>query len=58
VYDCPPLAAVRQRAREQLESLHPGIRRFTNPHEYPAGLDKRLHELKTQLILEARGLTV
>ena len=58
VYDRPPLADVRRRAREQLESLHPGIRRFANPHEYPAGLDKRLHDLKTRLVLEARGLTV
>jgi nicotinate phosphoribosyltransferase len=58
VYDRPPLAAVRQRARDQLESFHPGIRRFANPHEYPAGLDKRLYELKMQLVLEARGLAV
>ncbi len=26
------------------------------PHQYPAGLEKGLYELKTQLILEARGL--
>ncbi len=39
-----------------LQRLHPSIRRFVNPHEYPVGFDIRLHELKTQLIRKARGL--
>ncbi len=56
VYQPPPLAAVRQRAHQQLEALHPAIRRLVNPHEYPCGLEKNLHELKTRLILQARGL--
>jgi len=56
VYDVPPLEAARQRAREQLSRLHPGIRRLANPHRYPAGLERRLHELKMRLILKARGL--
>lgn len=55
VYDAPPLAEVRRRAAGQLAALHPGIRRFVNPHEYPAGLERRLHERKMRLILEARG---
>ena len=55
VYDLPPLAEVRRRAAGQLAALHAGIRRFTNPHEYPAGLEQRLHDLKTRLVLEARG---
>lgn len=46
---------IRARVREQLETLHPSVRRFMNPHEYPAGLEPRLHDLKTRLILEARG---
>ncbi len=56
VYDPPPLADTRKRAAAQLESLHPAIRRLVNPHEYPAGLEKNLHELKTRLILKMRGL--
>ena len=54
VYDAPPLAESRQQVRTQLAGLHAGIKRFANPHEYPVGLDERLHDLKTRLILEAR----
>jgi nicotinate phosphoribosyltransferase len=53
----PPLEAIRARAEQQVAMLHPGIRRFTNPHQYPAGLELSLHELKTRLILRARGET-
>ncbi len=53
--ESPPLADIRRRTAEQLEALHGGIRRLVHPHEYPAGLEKRLHELKTRLVLAARG---
>jgi nicotinate phosphoribosyltransferase len=56
VYDAPPLALSQRRARVQVQSLHAGIRRFVNPHQYPVGLSLPLHELKTRLVLEARGL--
>ena len=55
VAELPALEAIRDRARQQLAMLHPGIKRFEYPHEYPAGLELRLHELKTRLILRARG---
>jgi nicotinate phosphoribosyltransferase len=42
VYDQPPLAAIRQRTGEQLSMLHPGIKRFANPHQYPVGLEATL----------------
>jgi nicotinate phosphoribosyltransferase len=51
-----PVEQARERVHEQLASLHPGIRRFVNPHQYPVGLSLALHELKTRLILEARGM--
>jgi len=56
VYERPPLAAVQARAREQVSRLHAGIRRFVNPHQYPVGLSLELHQLKTRLVLEARGV--
>jgi nicotinate phosphoribosyltransferase len=56
VYDPPPLAEVRARTLDQLAHFHPGIKRFVNPHQYPVGLELGLFDLKTQLILEARGL--
>ncbi len=52
----PSLEETRARAEQQLRRLHPGIRRFVNPHQYPAGLSLELHETKTGLILEGRKL--
>ena len=52
----PPIAHLRERVKDQLSRLHAGIRRFDNPHEYPVGLEPRLHELKTRLVFEARGI--
>ncbi len=50
------LAAIRERAGQQLALFHVGIRRHSNPHQYPVGLEQRLHDLKTDLILRARGV--
>jgi nicotinate phosphoribosyltransferase len=51
----PSIHESRARTSKQLDLLHPGIKRFVNPHAYPAGLELGLHELKTKLILKARG---
>jgi len=56
VYDPPALHDVRARTLDQLDHFHLGIKRFVNPHQYPVGLELGLFDLKTQLILEARGL--
>ena len=55
VFEQATLREVRERVQQQLAMLHPGIKRAVNPHEYPAGLESGLHELKTELILKARG---
>lgn len=55
VYTPPSLTEIRQHVRNELACLHPGIRRFVNPHIYPVGLEERLHDLKTKLILKARS---
>jgi len=54
VYQSPSLEESRARALDQLGKLHPTIKRLLNPHEYTAGLEAGLYELKTRLILEAR----
>jgi nicotinate phosphoribosyltransferase len=51
----PSIVDSRTRLQNQLANLHPGIKRFLNPHSYPAGLSPSLHDLRTRLILEARG---
>ncbi len=56
VYTPPSIEEARARLQQQLASLHSGIKRLVNPHQYPAGLSLELHELKTRLILEGRKL--
>jgi nicotinate phosphoribosyltransferase len=58
VYSTPPLNEIRERTQRQLAALHPTIRRFLNPHRYPAGLDPRLHARRCQLIAAARNANV
>jgi len=41
-------------ARAELSKFHAGVKRFVNPHQYPVGLEKGLHDLKTRLVLAAR----
>jgi nicotinate phosphoribosyltransferase len=56
VYARPPLEAARGRTQAQLARLHAGVKRFVNPHQYPVGLERNLFDLRTRLVLEARGL--
>jgi nicotinate phosphoribosyltransferase len=55
IYASPTLDRIRERTRAQLASLHPGIKRFLNPHAYPVGLEQGLHEAKTSLVFAVRG---
>ena len=51
----PSLEEARQRTQKQLALFHPAIKRFINPHAYPAGLELTLHERKFRAILRQRG---
>ncbi|HEX9046501.1 MAG TPA: nicotinate phosphoribosyltransferase [Verrucomicrobiae bacterium] len=55
VYPLPALIDIRRRAEAQLGMFYSGVKRFIHPHQYPVGLELGLHELKTELILRARG---
>jgi len=55
VAEAPPLEEARARVKHQLDRLHSGVKRFVHPHQYPVGLSRELHDLKTRLILEQRG---
>jgi len=57
VYALPPIEEIRARRAAQLARFHPGVKRFVNPHRYPVGLEAKLFDLKTRLILEERGAT-
>lgn len=55
VYKYPGYQATRNFVIEQMEGFHAGVKRLMNPHQYPVGLEKGLHQLKTDLILKERG---
>jgi len=55
VYELPTIEQIRARRASQLDRFHAGVKRFDNPHRYPVGLEKNLFDLKTRLVLEARG---
>jgi nicotinate phosphoribosyltransferase len=55
VYDLPSMDTIRARREAQLGHFHAGVKRFANPHRWPVGLEQGLHDLKTRLILRARG---
>ena len=50
-----PLHAARERVQSELTGFHAGIKRLVNPHRYPVGLERGLHERRTALVLAARG---
>jgi len=55
VCSLPTIHEIRDRVQKQLAMFHAGVKRFTNPHQYPVGLELGLHQLKTTLVLQARG---
>ena len=46
------LQAAQRRCQDELQHLHPSIRRFTNPHLYPVGLEQRLYQRRLRMIEE------
>jgi len=54
VYESPSIHRIRDYTIEQLNKFHAGIKRFVNPHSYPVGLEKSLHDYKLDLILQLR----
>lgn len=55
VYELPEVRTVRERSLASVAALDPSITRVLNPHSYPVGLEKGLAELRTSLVLAARG---
>jgi len=50
------LSAARERRRQAVESLHPGILRLDNPHLYPAGIELSLHDRREVMIADNSNL--
>jgi len=56
VYQTPEINVIKSYAADQLSMLDKSVQRFENPHTYPVGLEKSLHDLKTRLILKLRRI--
>lgn len=54
VYTSPDLISIKKKVKEEISQLHESIRRFVNPHTYPAGLEQSLLQYKTELVLKLR----
>jgi nicotinate phosphoribosyltransferase len=54
IYVQPMLEEIRKKAMSMHEKLHISIRRLLNPHHFPAGLAKNLHEFKMDLIYKMK----
>ena len=55
VYDLPPLEAMRELRRADVDCLDAGVKRLINPHIYHVSLTNRLWMLKRELIETALG---
>ena len=54
VKELPPLPEIQKRCRAQLTMLDATVKRLQHPHEYPAGVEKSLHERKMELMRRAK----
>ncbi|GAB3819599.1 hypothetical protein GCM10028895_18260 [Pontibacter rugosus] len=55
VYTLPDLQSIKSNTKQEISRLHESIRRYVNPHSYPAGLEEKLHQHKMEMILTLRG---
>lgn len=55
VYELPSIEQIRAHRTAELSRFHAGVKRFENPHRYPVGLEERLFDRKTRLILTERA---
>ena len=54
VYESPSLGEIRVTTEKELSQFQSGIKRFMHPHEYMAGMEKSLYDLKVDLIKNIR----
>lgn len=55
VYVCPPIAAIKQNTKENLQCFDKTHKRLTNPHVYPVGLEENLYHLRTDLVFKMKN---
>ncbi len=55
VYEFPPIEAIREKRRADMERLDAGVRRLLNPHVYHVSLTQKLWDYKQALIEAVRS---
>jgi len=55
VYESPPLEAIKKHAATELARFDADIKRFIDASRYPVGLEAGLHNLKSELMSQARN---
>ena len=55
VYEGPALAQIRRHVQDQLSRLPARVKHLSTPQHYAVGLERSLHELKRQLVLQTQG---
>ena len=56
VYDLPDIRSIREFVQQEMGKMDKGLKRFVNPHSFPVGLEKKLYDLKTKLVLDLRKI--
>jgi len=56
IYRRPSLQQIREHTQQELNGFPVGIKRFLNPHVYAVGMEKKLYDLKIDLIKQIRQL--
>jgi len=54
VYATPSIYQIRESLQSELARFYVGVKRLLNPHIYPVGLELGLHELKEEMMQQAR----
>jgi nicotinate phosphoribosyltransferase len=54
VYQRPALDYIKRKAKNELALLHPTIKRFENPHNYPVGLEETLFQTRADMVLKMK----
>lgn len=54
VYTQPSLHAIREKTQRGLSHFYSGVKRFLNPHQYVVGMEKKIYDMKIDLIKQIR----
>jgi nicotinate phosphoribosyltransferase len=54
VYTSPPLKEIREKTKYSLSNFYAGVKRFINPHQYIVGMEKKIYDVKIELIKQIR----